>query len=98
MAEAEGVAIRQNEHKALVTKTRIDHTFVVLAKPTTYMNRSGDSVSNPDGPTFRIFSFPGFLLVPRSEYSHSLASYWSHVRNMLIPWLTIYGSKYCYTY
>jgi hypothetical protein len=28
------------------------------------------------------FSFPGFLLVALSEYAQSLASYWSHVRNI----------------
>jgi hypothetical protein len=31
----------------------------------------------------------GFLLVTRSEYPQSLASYWSHVRNILSPWLPI---------
>jgi hypothetical protein len=35
------------------------------------------------------FSVLGFLLVTRSEYSQSLASYWSHVRNILSPWLPI---------
>ena len=44
LAEAEGMVIRQNEQKSLIAKGRINGATVVLAKPQTFMNRSGDSV------------------------------------------------------
>ena len=44
LAEAEGMVIRQNEQKSLVAKGRVNGSMVILAKPQTFMNRSGESV------------------------------------------------------
>ncbi len=41
-----GLQINQKEHKALVCKTTIGGEKVILAKPQTYMNLSGESVSS----------------------------------------------------
>ena len=39
-----GRLVWSEEHKAHICKTKIDQTPVVLAKPNTFMNRSGESV------------------------------------------------------
>jgi peptidyl-tRNA hydrolase, PTH1 family len=45
LAEAHGTSFTQMKHKALVTEIRLGQTKLVLAKPQTYMNKSGEAVS-----------------------------------------------------
>lgn len=44
LSEAEGISVREPEHKALVGKGFIAGQRVLLAKPQTYMNSSGESI------------------------------------------------------
>ena len=44
LAEASGISILEKKHKALIGKGVIDGKKVILAKPLTYMNLSGESV------------------------------------------------------
>jgi PTH1 family peptidyl-tRNA hydrolase len=54
LAASEGISINETKSKALIGKGRIAGTPVVLAKPQTYMNLSGESV----GPLARFFKIP----------------------------------------
>jgi PTH1 family peptidyl-tRNA hydrolase len=44
LAEAHGLAFDRLQHKARVAKGEIDDQSIVLARPLTYMNKSGESV------------------------------------------------------
>lgn len=44
LAEAGGIQILEKKHKALIGKGMIDGQKVILAKPQTYMNLSGESI------------------------------------------------------
>ena len=44
LAEAGGIDVLEKKHKALIGKGMIDGQKVILAKPMTYMNLSGESV------------------------------------------------------
>lgn len=44
LAETYGISVTEKKHKALIGKGMIDKEKVVLAKPQTYMNLSGESV------------------------------------------------------
>lgn len=44
LADAGGIAILEKKHKALIGKGVIDGQKVILAKPQTYMNLSGESI------------------------------------------------------
>ncbi len=61
LAEKVGITFSRMEMKAIVAKTRIEGYQVVLAKPQTYMNRSGQAVSS----LVRFYKIPlnGLLVV-----------------------------------
>ena len=44
LAEAGGISVLEKKHKALIGKGMIDGQKVILAKPMTYMNLSGEAV------------------------------------------------------
>lgn len=44
IAEASGISVLEKKHKALIGKGYIDGRKVILAKPLTYMNLSGESL------------------------------------------------------
>ncbi|GAQ81089.1 Peptidyl-tRNA hydrolase family protein [Klebsormidium nitens] len=54
LAASEGITIGETKNKALIGKGRIAGTQVVLVKPQTFMNLSGESV----GPLARFFKIP----------------------------------------
>lgn len=54
ISEAEGIPLRTIQHKALLGKGYIGSTAVLLAKPQTYMNLSGESV----GPISAYYKIP----------------------------------------
>lgn len=44
LSEKLGIAVEKNKHKALIGKDTINHETVMLVKPQTFMNLSGESV------------------------------------------------------
>jgi len=54
IAQAEGISMQTIQHKALIGKGYIGATPVLLAKPQTYMNLSGESV----GPIAAYYKIP----------------------------------------
>ena len=65
------VTLKRMKFKAMIAETRLDGKLVVLAKPLTFMNDSGNSV----GPLTRYFKVPlGNLLVMHDDLDLPLGS------------------------
>ena len=65
------VTLKRRKFKAMIAETRLDGKLVVLAKPLTFMNDSGNSV----GPLTRYFKVPlGNLLVMHDDLDLPLGS------------------------
>ena len=47
LAEQNGISVTERKHKALIGKGRIAGQAVILVKPQTFMNLSGESVGSP---------------------------------------------------